>query len=103
MTRSTSRWSPEPLQISTGPMTRARAKRFKEALNGLIQEVFTSQGSKFITEDEPKLVHMIGMVEANMKGSLTHGILHHDDVAHFDDMDGDVASFGDMALLPRGG
>ena len=99
MTRSTSRWSPEPLQISTGPMTKARAKSFKEALNGLIQEVFTSQGSKFITEDEPKLVHMIGTVEANTKGSLMHGILHHDDVAHFDD----VASFGDMALLPRGG
>ena len=46
---------------------------------------------------------MIGTVEANMKGSLTHGILHHGDVASFDDMDGDVASFGDMALLPRGG
>ena len=84
-------------------MTRARAKRFKEALNGLLQEVFTSQGSKFITEDEQRLVRMFGMVEANMEGSLTHGILHHDDVARFDDMDGDVASFCDMALLPRGG
>ena len=57
----------------------------------------------FITEDEPKLVHMIGTVEANMKGILTHGILHHGDMASFDDMDGDVASYGDMAFLPRGG
>ena len=73
--RSTPRWSPEPLQISTGPMTRARAKRFKDALNGLIQEVFTSRGSKFITEDEPELVHMIGT----------------GDMARFGDMDGDVA------------
>ena len=81
MTRSTSRWSPEPLQISTGPMTRARAKKFKEALYGLMQELFTSQGSKFITEDEIKLVHMIGTVEANVKESLTHGILHHGDMA----------------------
>ena len=48
-------------------------------------------------------VHIVGMVEANMKESLTHEILQHDDVAHFDDMDGDVASFGDMTLLPRGG
>ena len=46
---------------------------------------------------------MIGMMEANMKQSLTHGILHHGDVASFDDMDGDVALYGDMALLPRGG
>ena len=46
---------------------------------------------------------MIGTVEVNMKGSLRHGIQHHGDVASFDDMDGDVTSFGDIALLPRGG
>ena len=45
---------------------------------------------------------MIGTVEANMKESLTHGILQHGEVESFDDMDGDVASFGDMAFLPCG-
>ena len=84
-------------------MIRAKAKRFKEALNGLIQEVFTSQGSKFITEDELKLVHMIGMEDANMKESLKHGFQVYGDVACFGDMDGDVASYGDMAFLTHGG
>ena len=30
----------DPLSINGGPMTRARAKRMKEALNGLIQEIW---------------------------------------------------------------
>jgi hypothetical protein len=28
----------DPLSLPSGPITRLRAKRFKEALNGLIQE-----------------------------------------------------------------
>ena len=28
----------DPLHVPVGPITRARAKRFKEALNGLIQD-----------------------------------------------------------------
>ena len=51
--------------------------------------MFTTQGSKFISEDELKLVHMIRMVDANVKESLTHGLLQH----------GDVASYGDMASI----
>ena len=33
----------DPLQIPTGPITRARAKRIKEALNGLVQETLAKQ------------------------------------------------------------
>ena len=29
--------SRDPVQVPVGPVTRARAKKFKEALNGLIQ------------------------------------------------------------------
>ena len=29
----------DPLQVPVGPITRARAKKFKEALNGLIQDL----------------------------------------------------------------
>ena len=32
-------WSVDPLEITLSPMTRARAKRFKEALHVLIQDV----------------------------------------------------------------
>ena len=31
-------WSANPIEIPLGPMTQARAKRFKEALNVLIQD-----------------------------------------------------------------
>ena len=34
----TREWSADPLEILLGPMTRARAKRFKEALNILIRD-----------------------------------------------------------------
>ena len=34
----TKEWSANPLEISLRPRTRARAKRFKEALNILIQD-----------------------------------------------------------------
>ena len=30
----------DPLSINGGPMTRARAKRMKEALNGLVQDIW---------------------------------------------------------------
>ncbi|KAK4841168.1 hypothetical protein QYF36_000038 [Acer negundo] len=30
----------DPLHVPAGPITRARAKRFKEALNGLIQDTW---------------------------------------------------------------
>ena len=41
--------SNDPFQIPSGPITRARAKQIKEALNGLVQETWKKQvaiGSK---------------------------------------------------------
>ena len=32
------KFAQDPLSFSSGPITRLRAKRFKEALNGLVQE-----------------------------------------------------------------
>ena len=31
----------DPIQVLVGPVTRARAKKFKEVLNGLIQATWT--------------------------------------------------------------
>ena len=45
---------------------------------------------------------MIGMENAIMKESLMHGFQEYGDVAHFGNMDGDVASYGDMAFLTYG-
>ena len=35
--------SNDPLKIPSGPITRARSKSIKEALNGLVQEAWTKQ------------------------------------------------------------
>ena len=35
---STRAWNADPVQVPIGPVTRARAKRFKESLNGLIRK-----------------------------------------------------------------
>ena len=37
---STRAWNMEPIQVPIGPVTRARAKRFKNALSGLIQDIW---------------------------------------------------------------
>ena len=44
--------SKDPLHINGGPITRARAKKMKEALNGLIKDIWASSAtSKGIHED----------------------------------------------------
>jgi len=47
----------DPLSLPSGPITRLRAKRFKDALNGLIQE--TKMGSN----NNQGLVHVIKAIK----------------------------------------
>lgn len=54
------RWSVDPLEMLLGPITRARAKRFKGALIGLIQEVLEDE-HMWHDKDEPRLIHIIGV------------------------------------------
>ena len=49
----------DPLEIPLGPMTRARAKRFKEALHVLIQDVDVEEARVFNDKKETKMVHVI--------------------------------------------
>ena len=44
----------DPVQVPIGPVTRARAKRFKEALNGLIQSTFLESNSLRPIEQDPR-------------------------------------------------
>ena len=37
---STRAWNMDPIQVPIGPVTRARTKRFKNALSGLIQDIW---------------------------------------------------------------
>lgn len=61
----------EQLQVPVGPITRARAKRFKEALNGLIRGlgimaklVMIKVGQNLI----PKMIQMIQVMEEHLNG-----------------------------------
>ena len=52
-------WSADPLEIPRGPITRAKAKRFKEALNVLIQDSQAEGAHGLNSKKETKLVHVI--------------------------------------------
>ena len=52
-------WSADSLEIPLDPMTRARAKRFKEALNFLIRDAQVEEARMFNFKKETKMVHVI--------------------------------------------
>ena len=51
--------SVDPLEVPLGPMTRARAKIFKEALHVLIQDAHVEEAHVFNSKKETKIVHVI--------------------------------------------
>ena len=51
--------SVDPLEVPLGPMTRARAKRFKEALHVLIRDAHVEEARVFNSKKEMKMVHII--------------------------------------------
>ena len=54
----------DPLSFPSGPITRLRAKRFKEALNGLVQEIWAdSRKTKMGSNNNQGLVHVIKAIE----------------------------------------
>ena len=55
----TKEWSADPLEIPLGPMTRARAKRFKETLNALIRDAQMEEAHVFNSKQETKMIHII--------------------------------------------
>ena len=52
-------WSANSLEITLGPMTRTKAKRFKEALNVLIRDAHVEKAHVFNSKEETKKVHAI--------------------------------------------
>jgi hypothetical protein len=54
----------DPLSLPSSPITRLRAKRFKKALNGLIQENWAdSKKTKMGSNNNQGLVHVIKAIE----------------------------------------
>ena len=58
----------DPLQVPVGPITRARAKKFKEALNGLIQGLWADSNCKM---DSNKNLRILNLIQADGGPSQT--------------------------------
>ena len=58
------KFAQDHLSLPSGPITRLRAKHFKEALNGLIQETWAdSKKTKMGSTNNQGLVHVIKAIE----------------------------------------
>ena len=57
----------DPLHVPVGPITKARSKKIKEALNGLIQEIwadFNTGHSKFDPKEDEGVINLIQAIES---------------------------------------
>ena len=56
----------DPLHVPIGPITRATSKKIKEALNGLIQEIWVDSNaghSKLGTKEDEGVINLIKAIE----------------------------------------
>ena len=64
--------SKDLVQVPIGPVTRARVKKFKNVLNGLIQELWAQANSWRPIEHDPrkqqKIVNLIQVLEGSSQG-----------------------------------
>ena len=52
-------WSADPLEIPLDPIPQARAKRFKESLNVIIQDAQVEGAHVLNSKEETKIVYVI--------------------------------------------
>ena len=56
----------DPLHVPVGPITKARSKKIKEALNGLIQEIWADSNtghSKLDPKEDEGVINLIQAIE----------------------------------------
>ena len=56
----------DPLHVPVGPITKVRSKKIKEALNGLIQEIWADSNtgrSKLGPKEDEGVIHIIQAIE----------------------------------------
>lgn len=69
----------DPVQVSVKTVTRARAKRFKEGLNGLIQKVWFESGSKTCAmEKDSKLINLVQVIAPSQESQGSKGSILDD-------------------------
>jgi hypothetical protein len=61
--------SKDLVQVPIGPVTRARAKKFKDVLNGLIQELWAQANSWRPIEQDPREQQRIVTLIQDLEGS----------------------------------
>ena len=57
----------DPLHVPVGPITKARSKKIKEALNGPIQEIWANSNaghSKLSPKEEEGVINLIQAIES---------------------------------------
>ena len=57
----------DPLHVPVGPITKARSKKIKEALNGLIQEIWANSNaehSKLGPKEDEGVINLIQAIES---------------------------------------
>ena len=71
----------DPLEVLVGPVTRLRAKRFKEAFNGLLQNTWVKVDFKRILKNKEQVVINIIHVQKGLVGgtkTITQGLGEED-------------------------
>ena len=59
------KWGMDPIQVPIGPVTRARAKKFKETLNAFIQRIWVEESLWRSKGDDKSVVQdWVSMVQA---------------------------------------
>ncbi|KAE8008528.1 hypothetical protein FH972_005031 [Carpinus fangiana] len=57
-------WNADPIQVPIGPVTRARAKKFQNALSGLIQGIWGQASTwRLIDGDERNLQPLTSVIQ----------------------------------------
>jgi hypothetical protein len=66
----------DPLEVPVGPITRLRAKRFKESFNGLFQDMWAKVDFKRILNNEQAVINLIHVQEELVRGTkiITQGL-----------------------------
>ena len=71
----------DPLRVPVGPITKARSKKIKEALNGMIQEIWVDSNaghSKLGPKEDEGVINLIQAIEgwsALIGRDLWHGLM----------------------------
>ena len=86
----------DPLEVPVGPVTRLRAKRFKEAFNGLLQDTWAKVGFKRILNNEEQAV-------INKKGLLVEPRPLHKDWERRRRLDSDSLTFRYLFIITGAG